>query len=204
MEHVCPGWLKRNRRRAESQGQSPDAPRQALISPISGGEGEPPVGYIVAGLNPHRSFDPAYRGFVELLTAQIAAAVARADEYERARERADALAEIDRAKTAFFSNVSHEFRTPLTLMLGPLEDALAIAEPDANRQRDLLEIAHRNALRLLRLVNSLLDFSRIEAGRVEASYQPTDLAALTADLASSFRSATDKAGLASDRSTRRR
>ena len=125
----------------------------------------------------------------------MAAAVARADEYERARERADALAEIDRAKTAFFSNVSHEFRTPLTLMLGPLDDALAAADPVSTAQRERLEIAHRNALRLLRLVNSLLDFSRIEAGRAEASYLPTDLAALTADLASSFRSATDKAGL---------
>ena len=51
------------------------------------------------------------------------------------------------------------------------------------------EVAHRNALRLLKLVNSLLDFSRIEAGRVQASYEPTNLASLTADLASSFRSA---------------
>ncbi len=76
----------------------------------------------------------------------MAAAVARADEYERARERADALAEIDRAKTAFFCNVSHEFRTPLTLMLGPLEDALAAAEPVSKGQRERLEIAHRNAL----------------------------------------------------------
>jgi signal transduction histidine kinase/DNA-binding response OmpR family regulator len=172
----------------------PDAPRQALVAPIAGAEGGEAIGYLVAGLNPHRLLDSAYQGFIELLTAQVAAAIARADEYERARERADALAEIDRAKTAFFSNVSHEFRTPLTLMLGPLEDALAEAEPDATG-RERLEIAHRNALRLLRLVNSLLDFSRIEAGRIEASYQPTNLAALTADLASSFRSATDKAGL---------
>ncbi|MGA3001943.1 MAG: ATP-binding protein [Acetobacteraceae bacterium] len=173
----------------------PAAPRQALIAPIAGAEGGEAVGYLVAGLNPHRLFDSAYQGFIELLTAQVAAAIARADEYERARERADALTELDRAKTAFFSNVSHEFRTPLTLMLGPLEDALAAVEPIATEQRERLEIAHRNALRLLRLVNSLLDFSRIEAGRTEASYQPTNLAALTADLASSFRSATDRAGL---------
>ena len=105
------------------------------------------------------------------------------------------MAEIDRAKTAFFSNVSHEFRTPLTLMLGPLEDALAEAGSLPEDQRQRLDVAHRNALRLLRLVNSLLDFSRIESGRVQASYRPTDLAALTADLAASFRSATDKAGL---------
>ncbi len=181
---------------APHAGPAPDAQRHALIAPLAGAEGERPVGYLIAGLNPHRVFDDAYRGFIGLLTAQVAAAVARADEYERARQRADALAEIDRAKTAFFSNVSHEFRTPLTLLLGPLEDALAAAEKTAPEQYERLDIAHRNALRLLRLVNSLLDFSRIEAGRVQVEYRPTDLAALTAELASSFRSATDKAGLA--------
>jgi signal transduction histidine kinase len=170
------------------------APQQALVAPISSAEDAVPVGYIVAGLNPHRGFDSGYKGFLELLTAQVAAALARADEYEKARERAEALAELDRAKTTFFSNVSHEFRTPLTLMLGPLEDALAdVTRPGVDRER--LEVAHRNALRLLRLVNSLLDFSRIEAGRVQVSFRPTDLAALTAELASSFRSATDRAGL---------
>jgi signal transduction histidine kinase len=170
------------------------APQRALVAPINSAEDAAPVGYLVAGLNPHRAFDAAYRGFIELLTAQLAAAVARADEYEKARERAEALAELDRAKTAFFSNVSHEFRTPLTLMLGPLEDALAEAG-NSGIARERLDVAHRNALRLLRLVNSLLDFSRIEAGRVQVSFRPTDLAALTAELASSFRSATDRAGL---------
>jgi PAS domain S-box-containing protein len=173
---------------------SPQAPRQALLLSITSADGGEPIGYLAAALNPHRLFDSAYQGFIELLTAQVAAAIARADEYERARERADALVEIDRAKTTFFSNISHEFRTPLTLMLGPLEDALA-GEPLPARQRKRLELAHRNALRLLRLVNSLLDFSRIEAGRVEAAYRPTQLGALTADLASAFRAATDKAGL---------
>ena len=129
-------------------------------------------------------------------SARWAAGLANANAYEAERRRAEALAEINRAKTAFFSNVSHEFRTPLTLMLGPLEDALAEAEDLPADMRDRLDVAHRNSLRLLRLVNSLLDFSRIEAGRVQATYQPTDLAVLTADLASSFRSATDKAGLA--------
>jgi signal transduction histidine kinase len=172
-----------------------EAPRQALVAPIARAEGGEPVGFLVAALNPHRLFDSAYQGFIELLVAQIAAAITRTDEYERARERADALAEIDRAKTAFFSNVSHEFRTPLTLMLGPLEDALVADEQVSQAQRERLHIAHRNALRLLRLVNSLLDFSRIEAGRAEPRIQATDLATLTADLASSFRSATHKAGL---------
>jgi PAS domain S-box-containing protein len=171
------------------------APTQAFVAPITSAEGAAPVGYFIAGLSPHRAFDSSYRGFIELLTGQIAAAIARADEYESAKARAEALSEIDRAKTVFFSNVSHEFRTPLTLMLGPLEDALAQSEDLSAQQRDRLEVAHRNALRLLRLVNALLNFSRIEAGRVQASYRPTDLAALTIDLASSFRSATDRAGL---------
>ena len=133
------------------------------------------------------------------LTTQISTAIANAQVYEEERKRAEALAEIDRAKTAFFSNVSHEFRTPLTLLLGPLEDALA------NRHGVLpmgaaasLEVSHRNALRLLKLVNAMLDFSRIEAGRAQASYQPVDFAALTAELASNFQSLCEKAGLRLD------
>ena len=124
----------------------------------------------------------SYRGFLGLVAGQIAAAIANAQAYEEERRRAEALAELDRAKTAFFSNVSHEFRTPLTLMLGPIEDVL---ERSARRgcragHRGRLETAHRNSLRLLKLVNSLLDFSRIEAGRVDVSFEPVDLARLTA------------------------
>ena len=106
------------------------------------------------------------------------------------------MAELDRAKTAFFSNVSHEFRTPLTLLLGPLEDALRLADGDMPpAQRDRLEVSHRNALRLLKLVNTLLDFSRIEAGRIQATFEPVDLSAYTLELASVFRSAVERAGL---------
>jgi PAS domain S-box-containing protein len=170
-------------------------PGQALVTPIAGAEGETPAGFLVAGLNPHRALTADYRGFIELVAGQLAAAIARADEYERERARAEALAEIDRAKTAFFSNVSHEFRTPLTLMLGPLEDALAERDTLPPAQSLRVEVAHRNGLRLLRLVNGLLDFSRIEAGRVEAVFRPTDLAAMTEDLASTFRSACERAGL---------
>ena len=110
------------------------------------------------------------------------------------------LAELDRAKTAFFSNVSHEFRTPLTLMLSPIEDALndRTASALSTLQRARIEVAHRNSLRLLKLVNSLLDFSRIEAGRVEASFARTDISQLTTELASVFRSAIEKAGLRLD------
>ena len=170
--------------------------REVLVVPVMAGKGEPVMGFLVAGLNPHRSVDANYRGFIELLTAQVAAAVARADEYERERARVQELAELDRAKTAFFSNVSHEFRTPLTLMLGPVEELLEKSESELSVPiKDQLVVVHRNSLRLLKLVNSLLDFSRIEAGRIEASYEPVDLPVLTAELASTFRAACERAGL---------
>jgi signal transduction histidine kinase len=110
------------------------------------------------------------------------------------REANAKLGQLDAAKTAFFSNISHEFRTPLTLMLGPLEDLLADTCVSQER-RLLLAMARDNALRLLKLVNALLDFSRLEAGRLRASYAPLDLARATAELAGMFEAAAHKAGL---------
>ena len=148
-----------------------------------------------SAISPRIRLDELYASFLELVGSQIATAVANARAYEEERRRAEALAEIDRAKTAFFSNVSHEFRTPLTLMLGPLRRRARRPRSCPRALRAQLEVAHRNALRLLKLVNSLLDFARIEAGRVTASFEPVDLAALTADLSSKFRSAMERAGL---------
>ncbi|MGB9460336.1 MAG: ATP-binding protein [Candidatus Acidiferrum sp.] len=118
----------------------------------------------------------------------------KAHEREIARQREE-LAELDKLKTQFFANISHEFRTPLTLMMGPLEDAIAAKEGLSASNRECLELAHRNSLRLLKLVNTLLDFSRIEAGRMQASYEPTDLALLTGELASVFRSTIEREGM---------
>lgn len=176
-------------------GPWPDPPDNAVILPIRAGLRHHFAGYLVAGLSSRLRFDDEYNNFLDLATSQIGTAIANAKAYEEERKRAEALAEIDRAKTLFFSNVSHEFRTPITLLLGPLEDALSNGHELSGVLREQLEVAHRNSLRLLRLVNSLLDFSRLEAGRVNAVYEPTDLSVVTADLASSFRSATDRAGL---------
>jgi signal transduction histidine kinase len=172
-------------------------PKQALLVPISQqGHGHAVAGFLIAGLNPYRKADDTYASFVELLTGQISAALSAARAFDAERKRAEALAAIDRAKTAFFSNVSHEFRTPLTLMLGPLEEVLAESASDAaNSVRPQIELAHRNGLRLLRLVNGLLDFSRAEAGRTRGIFAPTDLGAVSADIASGFRSTMEKAGL---------
>jgi signal transduction histidine kinase/CheY-like chemotaxis protein len=172
------------------------APHTAMILPVLLPGQERPRAIVVAAVSPMRALDDDYRTFFGLVATQIASGLADARALEEERRRAEALAELDRAKTTFFSNVSHEFRTPLTLMISPLEDLLASANgvlpPDAHAS---LDVAHRNSLRLLKLVNTLLDFSRIEAGRIDASYEPTDLAAFTAELASVFRSATEKAGL---------
>ncbi|MGZ5440389.1 MAG: ATP-binding protein [Thermoanaerobaculia bacterium] len=156
--------------------------------------GDEEAAMLVAGVSPHRPLDEDYRVFFSLAAGHIASAIAKARAYEIERQRAEALAELDRAKTAFFSNVSHEFRTPLTLMLGPIEDLLA-HDTLPHSARESLQVAQRNALRLLKLVNALLDFSRLEAGRIEAAYEPTDLPALTTELASVFRSAVERAGL---------
>jgi signal transduction histidine kinase/DNA-binding NarL/FixJ family response regulator len=174
-----------------------DYPVQSVaVVPIAPSGPNGRAGALVVGLSPVRKFDDSYRGFLALVAGQISASIANAAAYEEERRRAEALAELDRAKTTFFSNVSHEFRTPLTLMLGPLEDLLAQpAAQESNETRGELEVIHRNGLRLLKLVNALLDFSRIEAGRVDARYEAVDLASYTAELASVFRSAMEKAGL---------
>ncbi len=171
-------------------------PHAALVLPMSRAGQALPYGLLIAGISPLRELDSDYRNFFGLVAEQIANSIAKVRTYQETKERAEALAELDRAKTTFFSNISHEFRTPLTLLLGPTEDMLADSEyPLSQDQHERLEIVRRNGLRLLKLVNTLLDFSRIEAGRLRASYEPTDLATFTAELASVFRSAVEKAGL---------
>jgi signal transduction histidine kinase/CheY-like chemotaxis protein len=177
------------------QGPWSDPPQAAALVPVRANISHQLAGFLIVGLSSRLQFDEKYRDFLNLVSNQIATSIANARAYEEEKKRAEALAEIDRAKTLFFSNVSHEFRTPLTLILGPLQDALSERDGLAPHQRERLKVAHRNSLRLLKLVNTLLDFSRIEAGRIEACYEPTDLAAFTADLASVFRSAVERAGL---------
>jgi PAS domain S-box-containing protein len=175
-------------------GPWPESPPAAMVLPlVDRGLGRN-VGAIVLGVSARRPFDAEYRRWFELLASQVAGSIANARAAEDERQRTEALAELDRAKTTFFSNVSHEFRTPLALMLGPLEQALAVDGLPADT-RQHLEVARRNSQRLLTLVNTLLDFSRIEAGRLQAHHEPLDLGALTAEIASVFRSTIESAGL---------
>ncbi|HKY20336.1 MAG TPA: ATP-binding protein [Vicinamibacterales bacterium] len=171
-------------------------PERAIMIPISRSGQSAPFVVLIAGLSPHRTYDSRYQTFFSTLAGQVTTVIAHARAYEAEKKRAEGLAEIDRVKTTFFSNVSHEFRTPLTLMLGPLEDALASrSEVLGSEQRARVLLAHDNALRLLRLVNALLDFSRLESGRLRARYAPVDLASYTRKLAGMFESLCGKAGL---------
>ena len=169
-------------------------PARAVALPIAGLVSERPAGVLIAGVNPMRPLEES-RAFHELIASQLEASISNARAKQHERERVRALADLDRAKTVFFSNISHELRTPLTLLLGPLNDVLSSGSFQP-ADRELLEIAQRGGRRLLKLVNSLLEFSRIEAGRIEAAYEPADLATLTTDLASVFRSAFERAGVA--------
>lgn len=177
-----------------SSGPYPESPRSALVLPLRITGQEELFGVLVAGVSSRRSLDEEYLNFYDQLTNTYNTALSSVYSYEQEQKRAEALAEIDRSKTAFFSNVSHEFRTPLTLMLGPLEDILAGSEATESLRQSLTSV-HRNAERLLKLVNNLLDYSRVEAGRMQAVYQKVPLAEFTADLSSSFRSIIEKAGM---------
>lgn len=178
------------------QGAWEISPDKALILPVTQSGQDKTYGLMIIGLNPYRLLDEKYKSFFSLVADQVATALSDVFAQEAERKRAEALAEIDRAKTAFFTNISHEFRTPLTLMLGSLEELLNKPVIELGQDsKDIIDTTHRNAMRLLRLVNNLLDFSRIEAGKTKAHYRLTDIARYTLDLASTFRSVIEAAGL---------
>ncbi|HET9074192.1 MAG TPA: SpoIIE family protein phosphatase [Solirubrobacteraceae bacterium] len=174
-----------------------EPPHTAIVAPLPAQiAGAPPVGMLVIGANRYRPLDASYHSFIDLLAAQLAAGVAGARSFEAERRRAEELARLDEAKTTFFTNVSHELRTPLTLLLAPAEDMLATATARPPADAGRLELIVRNGQRLLKLVNTLLDFSRLQSGRNEAVFEPVDLAPYTGELVSMFESAMDQAGLA--------
>jgi PAS domain S-box-containing protein len=178
------------------QGAWDVVPRSFLDVPIKSANRKFPLAVLTVALNPYRKFDDAYRNFIQLIADQISLGVNNALAYEEERKRARVLEELDKAKTLFFTNISHEFRTPLMLILGPLEELLNKTGVNLSlSEKQNLEVTHRNALRLLKLVNTLLDFSRIESGRNEARFVSTDISAFTKNLASNFRSVIEKADL---------
>ncbi|MDT7596697.1 MAG: hypothetical protein QOJ06_2243 [Pseudonocardiales bacterium] len=172
------------------------APDTAVAIPLVTAGGGDPVGVFFAGVSPYRALDADYHRFLDLVARQITTAIADAQAYQAQRRRAEELAELDRAKTEFFTGVSHELRTPLTLITGPAEDCLADTEdPLSPGQRARVELIRRHSGRLRRLVDTLLDFARLEGGRLTPDRVAVDLAALTRGIAESFAPAITRAGL---------
>ncbi len=177
-------------------GAWPEPLKQAMVLPITKvGQNATSLPYaiLVAGISPRRQVDEAYSSFYTLVANHIGRTIANAKAYEEERRRTEALAALDKAKTDFFQNISHEFRTPLTLMLGPLGDLIESGLPQEAQEQ--LVMVERNGKRLLKLVNNLLSYAQAEAGRLKAQFQPVEIAQVTRDLSSYFRSAIESAGL---------
>ncbi|HEY9242594.1 MAG TPA: SpoIIE family protein phosphatase [Streptosporangiaceae bacterium] len=171
-----------------------EPPAEAMVLPLYAAT--QPIGVLVLAASGGRRLDEDYRTFMGLVARQTASLINGASAYQAQQRRAEDLAELDRAKTIFFSNISHEFRTPLTLIMGPVQELRSRLQEAGQDTRDDLDVVYRNGLRLGKLVNALLDFSGIEAGRSHGHFEPVDLAGFTADLASAFRAAFQRAGLA--------
>jgi PAS domain S-box-containing protein len=171
----------------------PEPPAEAMVLPMFAAA--EPIGALALAASAGHRLDGDYRTFLGLVARQTASLINGASAYRAQQLRAEELAELDRAKTTFFSNISHEFRTPLTLIMGPVQDLQTRLQDADVAVREDLDLVRRNGLRLGKLVNALLDFSRIEAGRSHGHFEPVDLATLTADLGSVFRAAFQRAGL---------
>ena len=174
-------------------GSWPEPPAEAMVLPMYAAA--EPIGVLALAASAGHRLDDDYRTFMGLVARQTASLINGASAYRAQQRRAEELAELDRAKTTFFSNISHEFRTPLTLIMGPVQELRTRLRDADPAVREDLDVVHRNGLRLGKLVNALLDFSRIEAGRSHGHFEPVDLATLTADLGSVFRAAFQRAGL---------
>ena len=100
------------------------------------------------------------------------------------------LKEVDAMKSKFFANISHEFRTPLTLIEGPVEKLLA--SDKSNDRRNIYKMIKRNSERLLNLINELLELSKLESGKMKLSAQRGDIVSFTKAIVMSFESLADK------------
>ncbi|KAL5528950.1 hypothetical protein ACEPAG_4924 [Sanghuangporus baumii] len=167
--------------------------REAIVIPICVEDTDVPGAMLILGLNSRRPYDADYANWIDLFRLAMNAMLTAVKGREADLIRAEHLAELDSAKTAFFSNASHELRTPLQLIQGPLQDAVA-SLPDSEA-RDGLKMAARNVTRLSRLVDSLMDFSKLAANRLEGRFRPVQLGEVTADLASLFRSVIERTGI---------
>ena len=148
---------------------------------------------ILQQLHGERQWQIEEVNLAQAVANQAAVAVQQANLYQQTRQQAEQLLELDQQKTAFFQNISHEFRTPLTLTIGPLESAVERGEGlDAEQSA----IALRNSRRLLRLVNQLLDLQRLDEGKMQPTFRPCNLAQFTTEVVEAFQTYCDRKQIA--------
>ena len=162
-------------------------PLEIAVVPVPDRTQPSPMGFIVAGVNPHRRFDQDYRGFLENLAIRLSEMIAHARLVEQHQHGFRQTLELDRLRTLFLRSVGGALRTPLTVLLGTLSEVLE-SMPAQAEQRSKLVRARRNALQMSKIVTNALDFVRIRTGRMQPVYEPIDLGVLTAELAGMFRS----------------
>ncbi|GAA6056619.1 hypothetical protein JCM3770_006359 [Rhodotorula araucariae] len=174
----------------------PDAVNRAVVMPIITEGSTLPKALLIVGLNPRRPFNAVMAQFFNLVSRTLSTGLLGIEVTEEQTRKSRELSELNDARQAFFANISHELRTPLTLILGPLEDVLMSKTAALDGEdRERLEVVQRNAHRLLNMVNTLLDFSRLESGKMNSVYRPTLLGPRTADLAALFRAAVERGGI---------
>lgn len=169
----------------------------AMHLPIIDRSEEHVIAVLTVGINPHRAFDDDYRGFLNLMARQVSTAATDARAIAREKKRTNKLVELDREKNRFLQNISHELRTPLTLITGSHRSLGERTDLSDGAMRDLA-VAERGTLRLTRVVEGLLDLARSDEGVLAPAFVPTDLGALTAEIAAMFRSTLTAAGLTFD------
>ncbi|GAA5995793.1 uncharacterized protein JCM10292_004752 [Rhodotorula paludigena] len=174
----------------------PDKIDRGVVIPVMTEGSLLPKALCIIGINPRRPFNAVMAQFFNLLTRTLSTGLLSIEVAEEQSRKSRELSELNDARQAFFANISHELRTPLTLILGPLDDVLSSKTTALDEEdRERLTVVQRNAHRLLNMVNTLLDFSRLESGKMEAVYRPTLLGPRIADLASLFRSAIERGGI---------
>ena len=170
----------------------PLTPDQAFVLPVVMLGTRRPMGVLILGINPYWRPDEAYTAFAAMAARQLGVIVTDAVSYQNERKRQLALAELDRARTEFLQNVTHELRAPLTMLLTPLQDILdepGVVLPAA--ARNTVETSVRAADRLQRVVEALLDLSRAKSGVLIPDREVMDLASVTADVVEGYRPATE-------------
>jgi hypothetical protein len=174
----------------------PDPVRRAVVIPVLVEGSDMPKAVLIVGLNPRRPFNQVFSVFLNLISRTLSTGLLGIEVAEEQARKSKELADLNDARQAFFANISHELRTPLTLILGPLEDVLGSGASEIiDGDRDKLQTVLRNAHRLHAMVNTLLDFSRLESGRMNAKFRPTRLGPRVAELADLFRSAIERGGI---------